>query len=154
VITASRKISVRPAIRMFSAISFGVFCRSPLDQAIMRSGKSRPVGSDAYVDLIREHLRASVTALRSPPDSRSPAAFAVMTDSSTVAMPSITSPSRNDVAGFADHTSPERSLEAGTAQCVRDHAPGDGIGLGLAQRIACALPRASAIASAKFANST
>ena len=43
VTTASRKISVRPAIRMFRAISLGVFCRSaPSTRAIMRSRKVSP----------------------------------------------------------------------------------------------------------------
>ena len=43
VTTASRKISVRPAIRMLSAISFGVFCRcAPSTSAIMRSRNVSP----------------------------------------------------------------------------------------------------------------
>src|ERR1017187_9411187 len=43
VTTASRKMMVRPANKMFSAISFGVFCRSaPSTKAIMRSRKVSP----------------------------------------------------------------------------------------------------------------
>jgi len=43
VATANRKMIVRPAIRMFSAISFGVFWRSaPSTSAIMRSRNVSP----------------------------------------------------------------------------------------------------------------
>ena len=43
VTTASRKTMVSPASRMFSAISFGVFCLSaPSTRAIMRSRKVSP----------------------------------------------------------------------------------------------------------------
>ena len=52
VTTASRKINVRPAIRMFRAISFGVFCRSaPSTSAIMRSRNVSP-GLDVILILI------------------------------------------------------------------------------------------------------
>ena len=96
VATASRKISVRPAIRILSAISLGVFWRcAPSTRAIMRSRNVSP-GLDVMRILIRSDSTRvpPVTALRSPPDSRMTGALSpVMTDSSTEATPSMTSPS-------------------------------------------------------------
>ena len=96
VATANRKISVKPAIRMFRAISFGVFCRTaPSTRAIMRSRNVSP-GFDVMRILMwsDKTFVPPVTALRSPPDSRITGALSpVITDSSTLAMPSITSPS-------------------------------------------------------------
>ena len=91
---------------MPSAISFGVFCRrAPSTIAIMRSRKVLP-GSLVMRMTMRSLMTRvpPVTALRSPPLSRMTGADSpVMADSSTLAMPSITSPSRgNHVAGFAD----------------------------------------------------
>src|ERR1700752_1165298 len=63
---------VNPARRMFSAISFGVFCRSaPSTKAIMRSRKVSP-GLDVIFTLIRsDRTRVPpVTAERSPPATR------------------------------------------------------------------------------------
>ena len=99
-----------------------------------------------------------VTALRSPPDSRITGALSpVITDSSTVAMPSITSPSPGIMSPASQETtSPARNFEAGTCSIF----PSLSIRLAIASVLvlrresACALPRASAIASAKFANST
>ena len=52
VTTASKKMMVNPASRMFSAISFGVFCRAaPSTSAIMRSRKVSP-GFDVIFTLI------------------------------------------------------------------------------------------------------
>ena len=72
VTTASRKISVSVASRMFSATSFGVFCRAaPSTRAIIRSRKVSP-----GLLVIRMTIRSDstlvppVTAERSPPDSR------------------------------------------------------------------------------------
>ena len=98
-----------------------------------------------------------VTALRSPPDSRMTGALSpVMTDSSTVAMPSITSPSPGMMSPDSQiTTSPERRFEAGTCSVP---APATRLAMAsvlvLRSESAWALPRASAIASAKFANST
>ena len=50
--TASKKINVRPAIRMFRAISLGVFCRTaPSTSAIMRSRNVSP-GLDVILILM------------------------------------------------------------------------------------------------------
>ena len=61
VTVASRKMMVRPASRMLSAISLGVFCRSaPSTSAIMRSRNVSPgSGGDAHDDLVREHPGAA-----------------------------------------------------------------------------------------------
>ena len=87
---------VRLASRMFSAISFGVFCRlAPSTSAIIRSMNVSP-GIDVIWTTIRSDstLVPPVTALRSPPDSRITGADSpVMADSSTDATPSTTSPS-------------------------------------------------------------
>ena len=72
VATAIRKISVRPASRMSSAISFGVFCRSaPSTRAIMRSRKVVP-GAAVMRTMIQSETTVvpPVTAERSPPASR------------------------------------------------------------------------------------
>ena len=99
-----------------------------------------------------------VTALRSPPDSRMTGADSpVMADSSTDAMPSITSPSPGiSSPGPTTHRSPIfRSVDATlliepsgwrTLAIVSER---------VRRRVsAWALPRPSATASAKFANST
>ena len=59
--TASRNTIVRPARRMLSAISFGVFWRSLVStSAIIRSRKLWPAsGRHADGDLVREHARAA-----------------------------------------------------------------------------------------------
>ena len=100
-----------------------------------------------------------MTALRSPPDSRITGALSpVITDSSTVAMPSMTSPSPgNHVAGFAEHHVAGAQLRGRhlldlAVRTVRFCATVSVLVLRSAS--ACALPRASAIASAKLANST
>ncbi len=99
-----------------------------------------------------------VTALRSPPDSRMTGADSpVIADSSTDATPSMTSPSPG-MRSPASHTtmSPGRRCAAGT----RSSAPSSRrrravISLRVARSAsACALPRPSATASAKFANTT
>ena len=99
-----------------------------------------------------------VTADRSPPASRITGADSpVIADSSTEATPSMTSPSPG-TSSFAVTitTSPERSFALATVSVepfgskrlasVSDRA--------LRSVSACALPRPSAMASAKFANST
>ena len=94
--TASMKMIVSDASRMFSAISFGVFCRlAPSTRAIIRSMKVSP-GLDVIFTMIRSDSTfvPPVTADRSPPDSRMTGADSpVMADSSTDATPSTTSPS-------------------------------------------------------------
>ena len=81
---------------MFSAISFGVFCRSaPSTSAIMRSRKVEPGAAVMRTLIQSDSTRVPpVTAERSPPDSRMTGADSpVIADSSTDAMPSTTSPS-------------------------------------------------------------
>ena len=151
--TTARKTSVRPASRMLRAISFGVFRRSaPSTRAIIRSRKLCP-GSWVISTTIRsERTRVPpVTALRSPPDSRTTGADSpVIADSSTEAMPSITVPSPGIVSpASTTTTSPRRSSEAGFSPPSRRRAT-------VSVRIersasAWALPRPSAIASAKLA---
>ena len=158
--TASKKIMVRPAKSMFRAISFGVFCRqAPSTSLIMRSRNVSP-GLDVMRTLISSDKTRvpPVTAERSPPDSRMTGADSpVMADSSTDATPSMTSPSPGMKSPAATTTiSPERSFELATHSvlpslrkrwaCVSARA--------LRSVSACALPRPSAMASAKLANRT
>src|SRR5882724_13315593 len=154
---------VRPANKMLSAISFGVFWReAPSTSLIMRSRKVSP-GFDVMRTLISsDRTRVPpVTAERSPPDSRMTGADSpVIADSSTEATPSMTSPSPGITSpGVHTTTSPDRRLLDATISILRMSA-------GLRSRLAwvCrrvrrsssawALPRPSAIASAKFANRT
>ena len=160
VTTANRKMIVRPAMRMLSAISFGVFWRSaPSTSAIILSRKVSP-GLDVIRILIRsERTRVPpVTALRSPPDSRMTGALSpVITDSSTVATPSMTSPSPGIVSpAMQTTTSPARSFDDDTCSSRPPSTTRFAIVSLLVLRSvsACAFPRASAIASAKVANST
>ena len=82
--------------RVLSAISFGVFFRdAPSTSAIMRSRKLLP-GSDVMRILSQSDTMVvpPVTEQKSPPDSLTTGADSpVMADSSTEAMPSMTSPS-------------------------------------------------------------
>ena len=154
---------VKPTSRMSSAISFGVFWRSaPSTSLIMRSRKVEP-GAAVMRTLIQSDSTwvPPVTAERSPPDSRMTGADSpVIAASFTEAMPSTTSPSDGMVspASTSDHVA---DLEAGAGDplgsCCRS-APVRSLAW-VSVRVrrsasACALPRPSAIASAKLANST
>src|SRR5690349_3425631 len=154
---------VRPASKMLSAISFGVFCRAaPSTSAIIRSRNVSP-----GLEVMRTTMRSDstlvppVTAERSPPDSRITGADSpVMADSSTDATPSTTSPSPGIMSpGVHSTTSPLRKAAPDTdSNTARSR--------GLRSRLAVvsvrdrrsvsawALPRPSAMASAKFANTT
>ena len=154
-----RKMIVNPDSRIVSAISLGVFWRSaPSTSAIMRSRKVSP-GSDVIFTLIwSESTRVPpVTALRSPPLSRITGADSpVIADSSTEAMPSMTSPSPG-ISSPAETTttSPRRNCAAAT--CVTPSAVTRlAIVSVLVRRSvsACALPRPSAMAVAKLAKRT
>ncbi len=124
----------------------------------MRSRKVSP-GLEVIFTLIQSEstLVPPVTALRSPPDSRMTGALSpVMADSSTLAMPSITSPSPGIVSPASTRTvSPERSCVAETV-CSRPLVILRAVVSVLVLRSvsACALPRPSAMASAKLANKT
>src|SRR6202521_2178954 len=160
VTTASRKMMVRPASRMLSAISFGVFCRSaPSTKAIILSRKVSPGFEGMRTLITSESTRVPpVTADRSPPASRITGADSpVIADSSTEATPSMISPSPG-ISSFAATitTSPERSFALGTVSTVPFGSKRLATVSDRAFRSvsACALPRPSAMASAKFANST
>src|SRR5579875_968913 len=160
VTTASRKMMVRPASRMLSAISLGVFWRSaPSTSAIMRSRKVSPGLEVTLTRIWSERTRVPpVTAERSPPASRMTGADSpVMADSSTDATPSMISPSEGMYSpAETTTTSPARSLELGICSIV----PSSRTRLAMVseralRRVsACALPRPSAMASAKLAKST
>ena len=156
---ASRKMSVSPASRMLSAISLGVFCReAPSTRAIMRSRNVSPGRAVMRTTIWSDSTRVPpVTAERSPPDSRITGADSpVMADSSTLAMPSMISPSPGIISpADTTHSSSSWSWGLGTSTIsplrrtwaiVSDRA--------LRSESACALPRPSAMASAKLANST
>src|SRR6266850_4652003 len=161
VTTASKKIIVSPASRMLRAISLGVFCRSaPSTSAIMRSINVSPGFEVMRILIWSDNTRVPpVTAERSPPASRITGADSpVIADSSTDATPSMISPSEgmNSLAETAT-MSPVRNLELGT---FSTRVPPSSKRLAVVSEralrnvSACALPRPSAMASAKFANST
>ena len=145
----SRKMNVSAASRIVSAISFGVFCRlrafDQRDHAVEKT--VRLVHRDANDDAVAESTRVPpVTALRSPPLSRMTGADSpVMADSSTLAMPSMTSPSAGMTSPAAHTTrSPFRRSRRGDffhrgrlAQATRD-----GVLAGLAQRFGLRLAAA------------
>ena len=141
---------------MLRAISFGVFRRSaPSTSAIIRSRNDLP---GSWVTSITRWSDSSfvppVTAERSPPDSRMTGADSpVIADSSTEPTPSITSPSAGITSPASTiTTSPFCSSGAGTLRPSRRRAL---VVVRVARSaFACALPRPSAIASAKFAKRT
>ena len=149
VATANTKISVMPASRMLSAISFGVFCRAaPSTSAIMRSRKVEP-GLAVMRTLIASDITCvpPVTAERSPPASRITGADSpVIAASLTEATPSMTSPSPGMISpASTSTTSPWRSAVAGDGldAAVGAIAARHGLGLGAPQarrlRLAAAL---------------
>ena len=151
---------VRPARRMLSAISLGVFCRDePSTRAIIRSMNVSPGRAVMRTTISSDSTRVPpVTAERSPPDSRITGADSpVIADSSTLAMPSITSPSLGIISPATTTTSSSRSSAVLAVSSVVPS--GKRRWATVSERVlrsvsACALPRPSAIASAKFANST
>ncbi len=124
VTVAKTKIRVIPASRMFSAISFGVFCRTaPSTSAIMRSRKVEPCAAVIRTLSQSEVTRVPpVTAERSPPLSRMTGADSpVIADSSTEATPSMTSPSLGIRSPVSTRTrSPGLSAAASTRSKARD----------------------------------
>src|SRR5271169_4385041 len=145
---------------MFKAISFGVFCReAPSTSLIIRSKNVSP-GFEVIRTLISsESTRVPpVTAERSPPDSRITGADSpVIADSSTDATPSITSPSPGiNSPAATTTTSPARSFELATISVLPSsrNLCASVSARALRSVSACAFPRPSAMASAKFANST
>ncbi len=145
---------------MLSAISFGVFCREePSTSAIIRSRKLSPGRCVTRTTIRSERTRVPpVTAERSPPDSRITGADSpVIADSSTLAIPSITSPSAGISSPAATTTtSPSARPLEGTSSRVPSWSRRWARVSARVRRSAsaCALPRPSAIASARFANRT
>ena len=157
---------VRPASRMSSAISFGVFWRlAPSTIAIMRSRKVSPgLAVISHDDPVGEHARAAghrgAVAAALADHGRG---FTGDRASSTDATPSI------DLAIGRESTRPPRPARgrraaaamAGTLSIGRSRSADSvaaawrGVRLRCARSVsACALPRPSAMASAKLANST
>ena len=139
---------------MVNAISLGVFCRlAPSTRAIILSKKLSP-GSVVTTTLILSDntLVPPVTELLSPPASRMTGALSpVMALSSMVAKPSIISPSVGMISP-ASHTKilPFRSCTEETSWPFSRRA---GVSSRVLRKLsAWALPRASAMASAKLAN--
>ena len=151
---------VSPASRMSSAISLGVFRRTaPSTSAIMRSRKDSPGLAVTRTTMRSDRTRVPpVTAERSPPDSRITGADSpVMADSSTVAIPSITSPSAGiSSPAVTTTTSPatRRALGTSTREPSSSRLRATVSARVLRRLAACALPRPSAMASAKFAKRT
>ena len=158
--TTGRNTMVSTASKIVRAISFGVFCRfAPSTRPIIRSRNVWPRSA-----VMRTTMRSDrtfvppVTAERSPPDSRMTGADSpVIADSSTEAIPSTISPSDGIMSPASQTTmSPLPSAEAGTRSSVPS---GRRRRASVSERIrrsvsACALPRPSAIASAKLAKIT
>ncbi len=159
---------VREASRMFSAISFGVFCRfAPSTRAIIRSRKLCP-----GLALTRTTIRSDrtvvppVTPLRSPPDSRMTGADSPVTaDSSTAATPSMTSPSAGIISPASTSTTSsglrsvaatasERTVRRSVPQRQSSRRSATVSVRALRSDSAWALPRPSATASARLAKIT
>src|SRR5579875_733065 len=157
---------VKPASRMLSAISFGVFWR--LAPAIIRSRNVSPGSEVIRTTSQSDSTRVPpVTALRSPPHSRITGALSpVIALSSTEATPKTTSPSLGMSSPAVTSTGSPRRRSALPTVVVRARPGAKPSSGGVSRRravisrrwrrssSACAAPRPSAIASAKFANST
>ena len=125
----------------------------------MRSRKDLPGSCVTFTTMRSEStVVPPVTALRSPPDSRMTGADSpVMADSSTAATPSTTVPSAGIMSPASTTTrSPGANSEADTVSTVPSESSRCATVSVRALRSvsACALPRPSASASAKLANST
>ena len=151
---------VRLASRMFRAISLGVFCRTePSTRAIIRSTNVWP-GSVVILMTTRSEstMVPPVTEDRSPPDSRTTGADSpVIADSLTLATPSTMSPSPGMMSPASQTTrSPTLRSEAATRVSLPWASSLRAIAVSrVARRVAAwALPRPSATASARLANST
>ena len=160
VTTTIRKMMVRDTSRVFSAISLGVFLRlAPSTRAIIRSRKLLP-GSEVMRIFSQSDTSVvpPVTEQKSPPLSRTTGADSpVMADSSTEAMPSMTSPSPGMTSPATTRTmSPFfSSLERTMVSLPSSWSRWASVSFCVFFRLAAwALPRPSATASAKLANST
>ena len=151
---------VSPASRILSAISLGVFCRSaPSTSAIMRSRKVSP-GFDVIfdLDLIGEHARAAgdgrTIAARLANDGSRFAGDRRLVDRGD-AFDDL-AVGRDQLAGGHEHHIARTQLRARYLLdlAVAQHAFAMVSERALRSVSACALPRPSAMASAKFANNT
>ena len=151
---------------MVSAISFGVFCRlAPSTSAIMRSRKVSPgFGGDADDEPVGEHPRAA--------GDRAAVAAALADDRRALAGDGALVDRGDALDDLAVARDARRPASTRTTSPLRSVGRGDGLGRGRVARVAtaacasdvcaracrsasaCALPRPSAIASAKLANST
>ena len=154
---------VSPASRISRAISFGVFCRfAPSTIAIIRSRNVSPGFVVTRTMSQSESTRVPpVTALLSPPLSRITGALSpVIALSSTDATPSRTSPSPGTSSPASTSTTSPWRKRADTTSSTAASRFGAERSLALTSFLAFrsvsawALPRPSAIASAKFAKST
>ncbi len=153
---------VRPANRIFRAISFGVFCRSaPSTIAIIRSRKLLPGSAVIFRTRLSETIRVPpVTLDLSPPLSRITGALSpVIALSSTEATPRTTSASVGMRSPASTRTScPLRNKDDAVSFGAVSSSPESNfttVSALVARRLSArALPRPSANASAKFANST
>ena len=159
----SRKIRVSTASRIESAISFGVrWRRAPSTIAIMRSRNDSPGLLVTRTTSQSESTRVPpVTEEKSLPDSRTTGADSPVIElSSTEATPSMTSPSAGIVSlASTKTTSSRRSPLAGTRSNPCSRLRPRSLRACTSRRVArsasaCALPRPSATASAKLANSS
>eukprot|EP01022_Parablepharisma_sp_SALTPOND_P006709 TRINITY_DN12717_c1_g1_i1.p1 TRINITY_DN12717_c1_g1~~TRINITY_DN12717_c1_g1_i1.p1 ORF type:complete len:1877 (-),score=641.20 TRINITY_DN12717_c1_g1_i1:7532-13162(-) len=118
VTVTSRNTSVNATSSSVRASSLGVFWRrAPSTMAIMRSRKASPGFTETRTTIQSDSTRVPpVTAEKSPPDSRITGADSpVMALSSTVATPSMTSPSAGTVSPASMNTrSPLRRLPPST----------------------------------------
>ncbi len=162
-ITTTRKMMVRLASRMLSAISLGVFWRlAPSTMAIIRSRKVSPGSVVTRTISQSESTRVPpVTALRSPPLSRMTGALSpVMALSSTEAAPTMTSPSAGINSPASTSTMsprlrrPETTLSAPAPRSGADSLWASTSWRAFRKVSACARPRPSARASAKLAKTT
>ena len=162
VAVANTKIMLRPIRRILSAISFGVFCRSaPSTSLIMRSINVEPCAAVMRTRIQSESTCVPpVTADLSPPNSRMTGANSpVIAASLTEATPSMISPvRRNYVTGLDQNDVADLQIGAGNELEVLGSRGSKQLGLRLRallpEQIGLRLPRPSATASAKFANST
>ena len=126
---------------MLSAISFGVFCRSaPSTSAIIRSRNVSPgLDGDLDPDPVGQHLRAAghrrAVAARLADDRRGLAGDGALVDRRDALDDFAVG--GNDLArrDADDVALAERRRRHGLVRAVRALALGDGLGLGLAQRI-------------------
>ena len=167
VTVTTRNTIVSATSKIVSAISFGVLARlAPSTMLIMRSRKDSPGLTTMRTTSQSDSTRVPpVTAEKSPPDSRTTGADSpVMALSSTVATPSITSPSRGTMSPVSiKTTSPLRRFSACSGNQVEPWKTlltgslnffAQVLFLSPRSDAACACARPSAMASAKLANST